>query len=118
MGQSNCPPDICRIFAALFRIWSNATALKFQVMNSMMGRRPDHGRADRRCPAKPALGDGRVDDALRAELLEHPLADLVRALVVPDLFAHEEDAVVALHLLDHRFAQGLSEPERSASVPS
>ena len=40
MGHSNCPPDICRTFAALFRIWSNATALKFQVMNSTMGRSP------------------------------------------------------------------------------
>ena len=68
-------------------------------------------------PAKPRLGDGRVDDALRPELLEHPLADLVRALVVADLFAHQKDAVVAIHLLDHRLPQGLAEPERSRHLP-
>ena len=40
MGTLNWPPDICRSFAALFRIWSNATAEKFHVMNSMIGRSP------------------------------------------------------------------------------
>ena len=68
-------------------------------------------------PAKPASAMGVSMTRLRTELLEHPLADLVGALVVADLFAHQEDAVVALHLLDHRLAQGLSEPERSRHRP-
>jgi hypothetical protein len=72
-------------------------------MNSMMGRRPTI--------AAP------IDDALGPELLEHALADFVRALVVPDFLAHQKDAIVAIHLLDHRFPQGLSEPERSRHLP-
>ena len=66
-------------------------------------------------PAKPPSAIGVSMTRLVAELLEHPLADLVGALVVADLLAHEEDAVVALHLLDHRLAQGLAESERRAS---
>jgi hypothetical protein len=30
-----------------------------------------------------------------------------------DLLAHEKDAAVALHLFDHRLAEGLSESQRS-----
>ena len=52
MGQSSCPPDICRSFAALLRIWSNATALKFHVMNSTIGRNPTIA-APIPTPAKP-----------------------------------------------------------------
>ena len=67
----------------------------------------------RRCrrPAKPASAMGVSMTRLRAELLEHPLADLVGALVVADLFAHEKDAIVALHLLDHGLAEGLAESQ-------
>ena len=63
MGTFICPPDIWYILAALLRIWSNATAEKFQVMNSMIGRRPDHGRAHADA-GEARLGDGRVDHAL------------------------------------------------------
>ena len=59
-------------------------------------------------PAKPFLGDRRVDDPARAELVEHPLADLVGAVVLGDLLAHQEDAVVALHLLGHRLVEGFA----------
>ena len=51
----------------------------------------DHRGADAEA-GEAALGDRRVDDALLAELLEHPLRHLVGAVVVADLFAHEEDA--------------------------
>ena len=52
MGQLNWPPDICRTLAALLRIWSNATAEKFHVMNSMIGRKPTMA-APTPMPAKP-----------------------------------------------------------------
>src|SRR5438094_546420 len=51
----------------------------------------------------------RVHHLPLAEAREHALGDLVRALVVPDLLAHEEDRGVALHLLHHGFAEGLAE---------
>jgi hypothetical protein len=43
--------------AALLMIWSNATKLKFQVMNSMTGRRPVMA-APMPMPAKPASAMG------------------------------------------------------------
>src|SRR5262249_48208427 len=68
---------------------------------------PDHGRADANA-GKAFLGDGRVDDPAVAEPLEHALADLVGAVVLRDLFPHQKDAVVALHLLGHRLVQGFA----------
>ena len=65
---------------------------------------PDHRRADADA-GEAELGDRRVDDAHLAELLEQPLRDLVGALVDGDFLAHEEDAVVALHLLAQRLVQ-------------
>ena len=59
------------------------------------------------------LADGRVDDALGAELVEHALADLVRAVVLRDFLAHQEHAVVAAHLLRHRLAECFAELEES-----
>ena len=63
-----------------------------------------------------ALGDRRIDHALGPELLEHALADLVGAVVVADLFAHEKDRAVSLHLFNHGLAQGLAVSERSHDV--
>ena len=51
-GSVNCPPDICRIFAALLMSWSAATSEKFQVMSSMTGRRPTMA-APMPTPTKP-----------------------------------------------------------------
>ena len=48
-----------------------------------------HGRAHADA-GKPLLGDGRIDHALRPELLEQALADLVGALVLRHLLAHQE----------------------------
>ncbi len=107
IGTANWPPLMYRMLAALLTIWSIATRLKLKVMNSTIGRRPTIA-APMPMPAEPFLGDRRVDDPAGAEAGEHPLADLVGAVVLGDLFAHEEDAVVALHLLGHRLVQGFA----------
>ncbi|OIQ70068.1 hypothetical protein GALL_483220 [mine drainage metagenome] len=39
-GTAICPPDMCRIVAALFMIWSSASRLKLTVMISTIGRMP------------------------------------------------------------------------------
>ena len=85
-------------------IWSIACMAKFQVMNSTIGFSPAKRRADAEA-GKAVLGDRRVDDALVAELLQQALADLVGALVLGDLLAHQEDVRVAAHLLGHGVAQ-------------
>ena len=64
--------------------------------------------AHRRARAKPGeaiFGDRRIDDALCSELVEQSLRDLVSALVLGDLLAHHEHAVIAAHFLGHRVAQ-------------
>ena len=47
------------------------------------------------------LSDGGVDNAIWAELVKHTLADLVRALVLTDLLAHEEHIWVTSHFVRH-----------------
>ena len=81
----------------------------------MIGRRPDHRGADADAD-EAALGDRRVDDPLLAELLQQALRDLVGAVVVADLLAHEEDAIVLLHLLGHRLIERLAKSYGRASV--
>ncbi len=76
-------------------------------MNSTMGRRPDHRGADADA-GEARFGDGRVDDPLVAELVEQALGHLVGALVVADLLAHDEDALVARHLFLDRLADGVA----------
>ena len=49
----NCPALIERILAAALKIWSNARMAKFQVMNSITGRRPLMAAPTPR-PAKPS----------------------------------------------------------------
>ena len=56
---------------------------------------------------KAMLGDGRVDDALRPDFLQEVLRDLVGALVLGDLLAHDEDVAIAAHFLGHRLVQRL-----------
>jgi hypothetical protein len=65
------------------------------------GAHPDAGKAQ--------FGNGRVDDPLRAELVEHALADLVGAVVFGYFFAHQEHGRIAAHLFRHGFPQCLSE---------
>ena len=59
-------------------------------------------------PAKPSSEIGVSMTRRGAEPLEHPLADLVGAVVLGDFLAHQEDAVVALHLLGHRLVRGFA----------
>jgi hypothetical protein len=77
------------------------------------GHQLDHGaQAGHRRPHpqahEPGLADRRVDDPLLAELAQQAAGDLERALVLRDVLAHHEDALVALHLLAHRLGQRLA----------
>ncbi len=72
-----------------------------------MGFKPGKGRADAGA-GKGIFGDWRVDHAPLAELLEQALGHLVGALILADLLAHDEHAVVGAHLLGHGVAQGLA----------
>src|SRR5207244_12029752 len=53
------------------------------------------------------LRDRRVDHPLLAELLGEAFRDLERPTVAPHVFAQDEDALVALHLLPQPLAQRL-----------
>ena len=77
-------------------------------MNSTIGRSPTVAAPTPR-PEKPASLIGVSMHAPRAELVEHPFGDLVGAVVLRDFLAHEEDVLVALHLLGHGGAEGFSE---------
>ena len=57
-------------------IWSIACMAKFQVMNSTMGLQAVKGRADAKA-GKAMLGDGRVDHAAVAELVQQALAEIL-----------------------------------------
>ena len=52
--------------------------------------------------------DRRVDHAPFAELIEQALGHFVRALILADLLAHEEDAIVGAHLFGNGVAQRLA----------
>ena len=75
--------------------------------------RPESGkrRADPE-PGETMLGDRRVDHAARPEFLQQTLADFVGALVLADLLAEQQHAVVAPHLLGHCIAQRLAHRHR------
>ena len=79
-----------------------------QLMNSMIGRSPQHRRADAEA-GEARFADRRVDDPPRAEVVEHSFGDFVGAVVLRDFLAHQEDVFVALHLLGHRGAESFSE---------
>ena len=53
IGTANWPPLMYRMLAALLTIWSIATRLKLNVMNSMIGRSPAIA-APMPMPAKPS----------------------------------------------------------------
>src|SRR6056297_4037894 len=63
----------------------------------------------RRRSREAALGDGRIDHALSTEVLQEPACDLERTAVDADVLAEYEHGVVAGHLLEERFADGLEE---------
>ena len=70
------------------------------------GAKPHHRRADADT-GKAQFRDGRIHDAHLPEFLEQSLRDLVRALIHADFLAHEEDAIVALHLFAQRLIEGI-----------
>ena len=88
-------------------MWSIACMAKLKVMNSTIGFRPRIGGAGRQS-GEAHFGDRRIDDALRTELVEQALADLIGALVLGDFLAHQEDLRIAAHLFGHGVAQGLA----------
>ena len=67
-----------------------------------------HHRGTDTDTGKPQLGDGRVHHPHGPELVEQAAAHLVRALVHPDLLAHQEDVGVPLHLLAERLVEGIT----------
>ena len=77
------------------------------VMISTTGRRPSIA-APIASADEALLGDRRVADPLRAELLQQPGGDLVGALEDADLLAHQEDVLVARQLLAQRVVQRLA----------
>ena len=66
---------------------------------------------------KAVFRDRSINDASRAELLQQVLRDLVGALVLGDLLAHHEHALVGAHLFRHRVAQRLSHRHRHDRRP-
>lgn len=55
------------------------------------------------------LGNGRINDSLLAKSVQQALGDLVRAVVLRNLLAQDEDLGVALQLLGQRLVQGISD---------
>ena len=84
---------------------------KLKVMNSTMGSQPGKGRAGREA-RETHFRYRRVDDALGPEFIEQALADLVGALVLPNLLADQEHIGVAPHFLAHGVAQSLAHRHR------
>ena len=80
-----------------------------EVPRHELDNRPqaDHRRANADT-GKPQLSDRRVDDAHLAEFLEQTFGDFICALIDADLLAHEEDAVIALHLLTKSLIEGVA----------
>src|SRR6185503_16684230 len=68
-----------------------------------------HVRRARRRADDRRFGNRRVDHARLAEPFGEAVGDLERAAVGADVFAEDEDALVALHLFPHPLAQGFEE---------
>ena len=68
-------------------------------------REPDGG------PHDAGLGQRRVDDALRTELVEEPVRDAEHAAELADVLAHHEHAVVVGHRAPQTLVDGLRHGE-------
>lgn len=88
-------------------IWSSASRLKFTVMISTIGRMPPAPRADARAD-EADLGKWRVAHALGSELREQSAAHRKAPAIVPHVFAHEKDPLIALQRIAQAFARGVS----------
>ena len=75
-----------------------------------------HQRGSGRCANDRDLRDGRVDDSQLAEALLQPCRDLKGTAERPDVLPEQKDALVALHLLPERLADGLQERHRLAAL--
>mmetsp|Transcript_9046 Transcript_9046/g.11787 ORF Transcript_9046/g.11787 Transcript_9046/m.11787 type:complete len:278 (+) Transcript_9046:645-1478(+) len=58
---------------------------------------------------KTMLGNRRIDDAARAEILQQFTGDFVSALVFSNFLAHDEDGFVPAHLFGHGIAQSITQ---------
>jgi len=72
------------------------------------GAQAGHCRADGRA-GDHHLGDGRIAHAARAELVQEATGDGIRAAPDADLFAHDEDTLVALHFFAQSAAERLAD---------
>ena len=88
-------------------IWSDARIEKFHVMNSITGRRPAIA-APTPTAAKPSSVIG-VSTTRVAELLPEPTRHLIGAVVLGDLFAHDEDVLVSDYFLAERLIQRVAD---------
>ena len=84
-------------------------------MSSIDGAHAEHRRPDADAD-EAGLADRRVDDALRPELLEEALGDLVGAVELADLLAHDDDVRVAGQLLGQGLADGFAVLDGRASL--
>ena len=75
-------------------------------------RKPDTRSDD------PRLGERRVDDALFTEFLLQLVGDAEHPAGLPHVFAHDDDAIVALHAIAQGFVQTLRERDRRHYWPS
>src|ERR687886_1467218 len=66
-----------------------------------------HRHADG-CACETVLGDGGVDDPLRAKSVEEAVGDELRTAVDADILAHQHDVVIPLHLLAHGLPESLT----------
>src|ERR1035437_3991464 len=104
-GTGSWPPDMFSRVAALLRIWSRASRLKFTVMISMIGRiRP---READPCTGERRFGQGSVTDPLGAELLQQSQADGERPAIAADVLTHQRHPGVAGQRVAVGLPQGL-----------
>eukprot|EP00053_Salpingoeca_punica_P008562 m.76658 g.76658 ORF g.76658 m.76658 type:complete len:418 (+) comp14651_c0_seq1:227-1480(+) len=66
-----------------------------------------HGCADGHA-SETHLRDGRVDHSVATKRLQQAAADLICAVVLADLLAHEDDLLIAPHLVLHGQRQGIA----------
>ena len=108
MGQPHCPPDMYSILGALLRIWSAATRLKDQLMNSTMGRSPPMAAA-MAMPVKPFSLMGVSMTRLGPNSSSMPWLTLYAPLYSATSSPSRKTRFVLAHGLAHGLAEGLAE---------
>src|SRR5579863_4050533 len=81
----------------------------------------DGAHAGERCSEGRAhdgrLGDGRVDNALRAEAVDETVSDFKGAAVNADVFAQAEDGGIAVHFFPDSLADGFEVSKEHSYFP-